>query len=50
MKKNFHQLFVDSLTKTREQIYEESSKDQRVIYWLNLAVVIGVIAAIWFSA
>jgi len=50
MKKTFHQLFIDSLTKTRGQIYEQSSKRERVIYWLSLAVVFAIIVAIWLSA
>jgi hypothetical protein len=37
-KKPWRALLKDSFTKTRGQIYEESTKKERIVYWISIAL------------
>lgn len=42
-KKSQRELIIDSLTKTRGQIYDEASKSEKIVYWVSLTFCLATI-------
>ena len=46
-RKSYEQLFKDTFTKTLGQRYDESSRTDKVAYWVFIGLVFSLIAGGW---
>jgi len=49
MKKTWKQLFKESFTKSFDERYAEASRNERIVYWVSLVVVFGIMFLMWHS-
>lgn len=47
MKKTQRQLVKDSFTKSRDEIYAEMSKSEKIGYWISIFVVVTIMLLMW---
>jgi hypothetical protein len=47
MKKTQRQLVKDAFTKSRDEIYAEMSKSEKLGYWISIFVVVTIMFLIW---
>jgi hypothetical protein len=48
-KKSFEERIIETFTKSRDERYAESSKKEKLFYWIFVAIVGSIIAYVWIA-